>query len=436
MENSERIPPYSEEAERALLGCILFDFDRGFEAMRKFELTAEAFYVPAHRLVAEHVASMEKASKTVNLITATETLRLAGVLDRVGGVDAIHRMVDAVVSPTYAHSYAETVRKRWAQREIMQKAMAVYAEAQDTDDPDGLTAKAETEFSKIGQIQQPESLHGVWRSICKDMAAGMKGEQVNIALPTGFDHVDRVLTGGLRPGGVYYVTGKKGCGKTTWKCSVINQQLFRGKRVSDASLEMTMRQEIEKLAGAQMNVNVSDVIMGKSAVTLEKVARVEQIIANGMLRIETRIETTSQLRAWIRREVEKYKADLICVDYIQLVRSSDVKGAEIFEQVTEASRAITRAAREFNVPILCVSMMSEQGLWGSRQLDYDAYATLEMRTESVPEPPDFIKDVQCFFNKNRFGPEHFGIDFKLYGRVGRMEEVNAASAKGWDNEEA
>jgi predicted ATP-dependent serine protease len=157
-------------------------------------------------------------------------------------------------------------------------------------------------------------------------------------------------------------------------------------------------------------------------------------MASGMLRIETRIETTSQLRAWIRREVEKFKADLICVDYIQLVRSSDVKGAEIFEQVTEASRAITRAAREFNVPILCVSMMSEQGLWGSRQLDYDAYATLEMRTESVPEAPDFIKDIQCFYNKNRFGPEHFGIDFKLYGRVGRMEEVNAARMGGTQDE--
>jgi len=422
----DRTPPHSESAEKSLLGSLLTDYADVMESLRAVNVDTDSFYIPAHRLVMDAMLALEDDDKVVNIVSVIDRMGIDGTIDRVGGNMAINTLVDNSLGHAYGTAL-ESVRSCAMKRSIVNYARDIERMAYEEHDPELVAAEAEGMFSDIGVIRKVETVGGVFSEIKADMQAGMRGEHVERAIPTGFPELDHILGGGMKPGGVYYVTGKKGCGKTTFKCCVANQQLFAGRTVSDASLEMTMRQEIEKMAGSMMNCCVSNVINGnREAVTDEKIDRVEKLITSGKLRIETHIETTAQFRAWARREVERFKSNVLMVDYIQLIRSADMKGAKIFEQITECSRAVTRVAKEFNVPVLCVSMMSEEGLWGSRQLDYDAYATLELRTESEPVPPDYVKDVECYFNKNRFGPEHFGLPMKLYGRVGRVEVVNTS----------
>ena len=63
-------------------------------------------------------------------------------------------------------------------------------------------------------------------------------------------------------------------------------------------------------------------------------------------------------------------------------------------------------------------------MWGSRQLDYDAYACPRLESDTTPFPPDYEKGVEAWMDKNRFGPEHFPLYYKLTGRSGEFVELN------------
>ena len=56
-----RIPPYSTEAERGILGAILLEPEQTFELLAGVSLQPEWFYVEAHRLIYETAARMFEA---------------------------------------------------------------------------------------------------------------------------------------------------------------------------------------------------------------------------------------------------------------------------------------------------------------------------------------------------------------------------------------
>jgi replicative DNA helicase len=56
---SERVPPFSEEAERGVLGACIMDGDRVMPlAVADYHLTGESFYAPAHRVIFEALAAL------------------------------------------------------------------------------------------------------------------------------------------------------------------------------------------------------------------------------------------------------------------------------------------------------------------------------------------------------------------------------------------
>jgi replicative DNA helicase len=419
------VVPHNEQAERAVIGSILCDPVRVLDACHEQHLDSDAFFAPANRTMYEAACELSANGSVVDQVTMTDALTAKGKLELCGGTYALDTLIDETPTAAHAEYYIDLLKRDHLLRKIIHAAETIKTKAHEAENAVELQAEAECLFESLERHEPTEHVEQVWREVEADMEAAMNGAQIDIGLGTGFGQVDAAFGGGLRRGGVYFLSGEKGTGKTTLKCNIINQQLFRGLTVANATLEMTMRQELERLAGPILNTSVTDVLRrpGKVVPNQQAIERAREYMTSGKLRIETRLETTEELRAWGRRMVGKHGADLLCVDSIQLVRAPMQTGAKLFEQVTEASRAVTRMARALNVPVLCVSMESKDGLWGSRQLDYDAYGVLKLRSQDKAEPPDYVKTVTAWVDKSRFGPEHFDIPLTLHGRVGLFKEL-------------
>ena len=118
----ERRPPWSEEAEQAVLGAMLLDADAVMRAAEHVDDTM--FYREGHRRIFQGVSDLFQVGEPIEPITVIEQLTKSGDLEMAGGRDAV---LDLMATPYIAASYrtyAELVRDAATQREIRGRAVA------------------------------------------------------------------------------------------------------------------------------------------------------------------------------------------------------------------------------------------------------------------------------------------------------------------------
>jgi len=417
-----RTPPHSEEAERAVLGSILLDYVRVMEGCIEAGITADSFYVPAHRLVYDACLALHEQNKSVDLITVPSYLRTRNELDLAGGPVFVNMLCDDVAPTSSAH-YIEEVKTKHTMRQLIGACRQVEAAAYTSDNALLSLSEAEKAIERIAHEEPEETVKGVWAGIKERMAK--QGAGAEIGLPTGISDFDNVLDG-LRKGGIYFLTGEKGAGKTTIVCNIVNNVVANSKKVMVFTLEMTTEQLMERLAGILMGTNVTHVIKGSAAVRDEAIEGVDAMVESGNLIIDAHTDGLDEFCAKVRRAVRKEKVDLVVVDYIQRLTSRKEGG--MVAETADISKQVTRLAKRLKTPILCVSMESEKGLYGSRQLDYDAFASLSVRrVGGEAMPPDYCINVEVWVEKNRFGPSHIPLPLRITGRTG---EVNWRATGG------
>ena len=102
-ELTQRGPPVAEQAEWAAAGCMLLDGYRVVALARNtMQMGAEAFYVPAVRVLVETMFGMAEAGTPIDLVTVLEALKRTGTLERIGGGGVLDKAVDTAVTPTSA----------------------------------------------------------------------------------------------------------------------------------------------------------------------------------------------------------------------------------------------------------------------------------------------------------------------------------------------
>src|SRR5438093_2577256 len=84
-----RVPPHSLEAEESLLGAMLLSKDAIAAAVET--VRAEDFYKPAHGHLFEAITTLYGAGEPVDPVTVAASLDRSGLLDAMGGKNAILR---------------------------------------------------------------------------------------------------------------------------------------------------------------------------------------------------------------------------------------------------------------------------------------------------------------------------------------------------------
>ena len=121
-----RALPFSDEAEKGVLSCLMQDPERIAEVRAK--LPPEAFYHECNRLVFEVMLDMLDKNLPVEPIAITHRLRDQKKLDLIGGGVAVTELYTFVPIPTHYPHYVGILREKWALRQ------AIDASAQNIDE--------------------------------------------------------------------------------------------------------------------------------------------------------------------------------------------------------------------------------------------------------------------------------------------------------------
>src|SRR5688572_33099106 len=96
---SDRRPPYSEDAEQAVLGAMLMDTDAILRAAEYVNDTM--FYAERHRRIFRALVAISERGADADTLTLADELDRRGELATSGGKEYIAQLVDAV--PTSAN---------------------------------------------------------------------------------------------------------------------------------------------------------------------------------------------------------------------------------------------------------------------------------------------------------------------------------------------
>ncbi len=212
------------------------------------------------------------------------------------------------------------------------------------------------------------------------------GEEVRMKMPSA--ELNRVLGGGLVAGSLTLIGGEPGIGKSTLLLQ--NILSIRSRKILYVSGE-------------------------ESATQLKlRADRLGKVSENTFILTETRLEG-------IFTQIENIKPELLIVDSIQTVMSSDIESAAgSVSQVRECAAALLRYAKESGVPVILVGHINKEGsIAGPKVLEHIVDTVLQ-----------FEGDRQYMYRllravKNRFGSTN---EIGIYEMVERgLREVKNPS---------
>ena len=362
---TDRIPPYSEEAERGVLGAMLLDAIRVLDACRESRLTPAAFYVPAHQLLFETFAAMVDRGQPVDLLTAGDHLKNDGVLERIGGAPFLERLVDATPVSAHAQFYIDIVHENDLLRTMIRQAQQTIEVCYAHEEPPMQILNAtEQAFYDIAHARHREL--NEWPDLVgkahQKIEEIIKSNKDLTGLPTGFADIDR-LTRGLQPGDLIIIAARPSMGKTALALNIAeNAALHRDGHhpVAVFSLEMSADALVRRMICCRAKISAHSLGKGFLARELhsELISAVDTLMKAPIVVDDTAGLEVSELRSRARQISRKHSIELIVVDYLQLLHCKEAAREGRQNEVARISSELKVMAKELHVPVVCLSQLS------------------------------------------------------------------------------
>lgn len=177
---------------------------------------------------------------------------------------------------------------------------------------------------------------------------------------TGISGLDGLLDGGLKKKALYVVSAATGGGKSVLMGQIALNAASSGLRVIYFTLEMPGDEVVGRwicsLAGKPKYNR--DALVEPAAVVNEMLNGKSPVI-----RLYDQVSKLSDIVAITKSQFRHVGADLIVVDYLQLVAVPRVKGKDSTREreVAEVSRTLKRLARECDCPVLTAAQVNREG---------------------------------------------------------------------------
>ncbi len=359
----ERLPPYSEEAERALIGSLLLDF-RVVDIVREHNLDPEAFYVPAHRTLFAAIMACAEKKQTSDIITVIEELGSDGI-DKVGG----HLFMDNIIenTPTAAHCehYLEIVKDDWDLRsQITSHTKAIAQCFEDHANSDDIIANHTRTMAEIEA--RKKRVEDTWaETVDKSMSTVeliLGSDNHRVGLSTGYEALDKSVLG-MKPGEMIVVAARPSMGKTSLAMNISENVAKDGNDVGIFSLEMELEELAFRMKCAHAEVNGHYLLKKEriSPSTLPKMVHAAMVLRKYPFHCDsTPGLDIAQLRLRARRWKAKHDIKLIVIDYIQLMHSREYARQGRQLEVTHISSQLKEMAKELHIPVMVLSQLSRK----------------------------------------------------------------------------
>lgn len=194
-------------------------------------------------------------------------------------------------------------------------------------------------------------------------------------VPTGIAVLDRNLH--LSPGNLFIIGGRPSAGKTALSLQIACEQARRGFRVCYFSLETDPDTLTARIIANRLAVPLADV----KAKTVPQ-SDLDDLAELHKLPLYIR-SASSKGAGWIKAQAQRMKAQVIFIDYLQLLTASKAK--DRYQQITSISIALHELAQTTGILVVALAQLNRNAahaspstadLKESGQLEQDADAIL------------------------------------------------------------
>ncbi|MBI5678122.1 MAG: replicative DNA helicase [Planctomycetes bacterium] len=413
----ERTMPQSIEAEMSVLGAMILDNE--VISLVIPILNKLSFYKTAHQELYQAIVDVYDKGQPVDLVVLREELKKRSLLEKVGGVEYLMELEEAVPTIGNVEYYANIVREKAIKRNLIEVAATIqkqsFEESTDTEHLldaseraifDITQKKFNTASTKLNEILKEtfsriENLH--------DRQSRLTG------LSAGFYDLDD-LTCGLQPSELIIVAARPSMGKTSIVLNIVEHVgVVEKKPVVIFSLEMSAQQVAQNMLCSHARIDAHKLRMG----FLDDKQWSDLSYGLGSLSEapifidDTPGLTVLEIRAKARRLKAQYDIQLVAVDYLQLMESSRAENRQ--QEISVISRGLKSLARELKIPVIAVSQLnrsveSREGhrprmsdLRESGSLEQDADVIALLHRDNYYDP-DKDNTAELIIAKQRNGP--------------------------------
>lgn len=359
MENIGRSLPQSVDVEQSLLGAMILDIEAVTTASEL--LKKDDFYKEGHKILFEVIIDMYRNNETIDTLLLKSKLETLGVLEEVGGLDYIAKLTDAGILTTNAEHYSKVIEEKSVLRRLIRTSSEIITKGYNSENADALLEKAEQDIFDISQKKNREGfvpINEILEKTYDQIEALAEAGGTITGLSTGFDQIDE-KTSGLQRSDLILVAARPSMGKTSLAINICQNAALAGKNVAIFSLEMAKEQLVQRMLSTEALIKVGDVRDGNLTdddwIALSKASA-------SLSKAKVYIDDTPginlmEMRAKARRLKMEHGIDLIMIDYLQLMSTSE-KGESRQQEISSLSRGLKGLAREMDCPVMTLSQLS------------------------------------------------------------------------------
>ena len=363
----DRVPPHSEDAERAVLGCALQDAARILDLCIERQISAGSFYVQRHQSLFDTMLALHADRKPVDFVTVAERLRETGLLDSVGGEDELARLISGTPTTAHAEYYIQRVYENHLLRRIIDAARAVTEDCYKGElEAESMLSSAEETFYALSE--QRINVERTWGQLVnlemQEVEKLIQEKKGITGVSTGFSDIDRMLLG-MQAGDLIVLAARPSMGKTSLALNIAENVALGARHqaprsVAVFSLEMSAESLVRRMICCHARVSAQELSSGRvSPPEHVQLTGAADVLRNAPIYVDdTAGLEAMDLRARARRLKRKHGVEFIVVDYLQLMNFSKFAAEGRQRETAAISQALKGMAKELKVPVLVLSQLS------------------------------------------------------------------------------
>ena len=367
LKNQENQLPNNIEAEQSLIGSILLNNEMFDEI--SLIVSNKNFYDPMHQKIYAAVEKLISGGMLANPITLKNYFE--NQKDELNIPDYLVKITKFSASSRQAYEYAKLIYDLFVKRELIKISENVIDTAKLNElDNDGQSIienfeKSLFDLAEKGSISSSLVKFDEAMKLTIEMASNAyKNDEGIVGVPTGLTDLDERL-GGLHKSDLVIIAGRPSMGKTALATNIAFNAAKKiqddGKKSTIAffSLEMSSEQLSTRILAEQSRVKSNDIRRGRiSEEQFDKFIETSKNIAELPLYIdETPAISIAALSNRARRIKRLFGLDMVVIDYIQLMRATNIKDGRV-QEISEITQGLKALAKELSVPVLALSQLS------------------------------------------------------------------------------
>jgi len=367
--NLDRPKPHNEEAEKAVLGAMLIDPTAAAAALANLRFEG-AFFRAAHQMIFAAMLELYpgKGDAGLDVLVLTDHLQKNGRLDEVGGPSYLAMLADCVPTAANIEHYIDIVKQNAILRRVISSCSEAILRCYDSDDDiKTVLDYVEQKIFEVAQMNESKDqlpIQPLVKEAVSYIQKLMQGDNTVMGLKTGFDQLDRLITG-LRPGELFVLAARPSIGKTALALNIAaNIALGPAKvPVGIFSLEMPAQQLVLRLLCSEAKVCLArliNVITPPKSTWSALQEACMRLLESHILIDDTGAIDILELRAKARRMKSTANIGVIFIDYLQLIHTDAGRNASRENEVSKISGALKALAKELNIPIVVLAQLNRQ----------------------------------------------------------------------------